>query len=323
MRRTHGIRWVAAAVMFLVLLAAHPAVWAQGYPSKPIEYVIPFNPGGESDITARIQEQALERILGVNVNVTYKPGAGGALAWSQLKNLRPDGYTIMGANLPHTVLQPLQRGDAGYTTEGIHWAYIFESTPNVLVVRPDSPFKTLADFIAFAKENPEVITLGGSGSWTANHLGVLELEKAAGIDLTYIPFTGSGAAVPAFLGGHVTGLMTYNTMAVQYPDQMRVLAVASERRLESLPGVPTFKELGYDYVEGAYRGVAVPPGTPREIVRKLEDAFAQVNADPEVRRKMDENGFIIEDMRSDEANAFARARIPLYRQILQDVGAIN
>ena len=116
-------------------------------------------------------------------------------------------------------------------------------------------------------------------------------NKAAGIQLTYIPFGGTGSAVPALLGGHVTALMSYSTMAVQHKDRFRALAIASEVRMEVLPDVPTFKELGYDVVEGAYRGVAAPPGTPDEIVKILADAFEKVMKDPEVKKKMDANAF--------------------------------
>ncbi len=203
------------AILGLVALVFGQVVAAASFPEKPVTYMICFDPGGESDITARLQQKYLEDVLKTKVVITYKVGGGGAVGWSELIRSKPDGYTIAGDNLPHTILQPMQRGDAGYTTEQLKRVYCFESTPCALVVKKDSPLKTLADFIAFAKKNPGAVTLGGSGSWTANHLGTIELEKAVEVKLTYIPFTGSGSATPALLGGHVTGLMTYTTTAAQ------------------------------------------------------------------------------------------------------------
>ncbi len=310
---------VPIVILGLVALVFGQVVAAAGFPEKPITYMICFDPGGESDITARLQQKYLEDVLKTKVVITYKVGGGGAVGWSELIRSKPDGYTIAGDNLPHTILQPMQRGDAGYTTEQLKRVYCFESTPCALVVKKDSPLKTLADFIAFAKKNPGAVTLGGSGSWTANHLGTIELEKAAGVKLTYIPFTGSGSATPALLGGHVTGLMTYTTMAAQQLDKFRILAVAAPKRSAVFPDAPTFRELGYDIVEGAYRGVSVPPNTPDDIVRILADAFDKVNRNPEFAKKMAELAFDLEFMGPEEYTKFIQTRKAYYVDLLKDM----
>jgi len=276
----------------LVVIIFSTAVFA-AYPDKPITYVICFNPGGESDITARIQQQPLEKVLGVPVVIVYKKGGGGAVGWSELMRTKPDGYTIYGTNLPHTIVQPMTRGKAGYETKKINNVYFFEFTPNILAVKKDSPIKTLKDFIEYAKTRPK-LSIGGSGQPSANSLGAERFAQVANLKLTYISFTGSGAAVPALLGGHVEALMTYTSMAARYPDKMRAIAIAAEKRAKALPDVPTFKELGYDYTEGAYRGVAVPPGTPKKVRDVLEKAFEKVNYDPVVIKKMEDLGFIME-----------------------------
>lgn len=310
---------VPVAILSLVALMFGQVVAAAGFPEKPITYMICFDPGGESDITARLQQKYLEDVLKAKVVITYKVGGGGAVGWSELIRSKPDGYTIAGDNLPHTILQPMQRGDAGYTTEQLKRVYCFESTPCALVVKKDSPFKTLDDFIAFAKKNPGAVTLGGSGSWTANHLGTIELEKAAGVKLTYIPFTGSGSATPALLGGHVTGLMTYTTMAAQQLDKFRILAVAAPKRSAVFPDAPTFQELGYDIVEGAYRGVSVPPNTPENIVKIIADAFEKVNKNPEFAKKMAELAFDLEFMGPAEYTKFIQTRKAYYTDLLKDM----
>ncbi len=307
------------AILGLVALVFGQVVAAASFPEKPVTYMICFDPGGESDITARLQQKYLEDGLKTKVVITYKVGGGGAVGWSELIRSKPDGYTIAGDNLPHTILQPMQRGDAGYTTEQLKRVYCFESTPCALVVKKDSPLKTLADFIAFAKKNPGAATLGSSGSWTANHLGAIELEKAVGVKLTYIPFTGSGSATPALLGGHVTGLMTYTTTAAQQLDKFRILAVAAPKRSAVFPGAPTFRELGYDIVEGAYRGVSVPPNTPDNIVKTLADAFEKVNRNPEFAKKMAELAFDLEFMGPAEYTKFIQTRKAYYIDLLKDM----
>lgn len=316
------------AVSFVVLVALLAVSWtgaavAAEYPNKPLTYIICFNPGGESDITARIQEQPLKKYFGNDVIITYKIGGGGSIGWSELIRSKPDGYTIAGHNLPHIILQPLERGKAGYNTLDLKNIYIFESTPDLLVVRQDSPFKTLKDLIEYAKKNPGVVTVGGSGSSTANDLGTTMLNKAAGIKLTYIPFGGTGSAVPALLGGHVTALMTYSTMGVQYAGKFRPLAIASEERMAVLKDVPTFKELGYNVVEGAYRGVAAPPGTPDAIVKKLAAVFDKVMRDPEVQKKMDQNGFKTEYMGPEASLALVKKKTVEYEAIMKELGRLK
>lgn len=294
------------------------------YPEKPINYIIPFNPGGESDITARAQQKPLEEALGVNVVIQYKVGGGGAVGWAELaNNTKPDGYTVAGFNLPHIILQPLMRDDAGYKTDQLTPIYLFQATPNILAVRKDSEIKTLDDFVKLAKSKPGSITIGGSGSYSANHLGALEFDQAAGIKTTYVPTSGSGDAVPQLLGGHLTALMTYTTMGITNSKDMRILAVASEKRVPALPDVPTFKELGYDYVEGAYRGIAAPPGLSEDKVKVLVEANAKVNKNPEYKKKLEDMGFELLDITPEEAKKLIAEKTEYYTQILKDLGLIK
>ena len=309
--------------LFTIVVGLPYPVFAEQYPSDPLNYVVCFNPGGESDITARIQEAPLKKYFPDGVIISYKTGGGGSLGWSELVGSKPDGYTIAGFNLPHIVLQPLTRGNAGYETKQLKPIYYFQSTPNILVVRKDSSFKTLKDLIDYAKDHPGVVTAGGSGSSSANELGVLLLNKAAGIKITYIPFTGSGAATPALLGGHVGALMTYTPMAVSYKDDFRPLAIMSEERMEVLPDVPTFKELGYDIVEGAYRGAAAPPGTPDDRIKYLAETFEKIMKQPDVLQKMKENGFKSEFMGPEASAMLIDKKIKEYTELLGELGMLK
>lgn len=317
-------RMIGVLLSVLVAAAFLPlSALAEKYPDDPLNYIVCFNPGGESDITARIQENPLKEFFPNGVVISYKIGGGGSVGWSELIGSKPDGYTIAGFNLPHIVLQPLIRGNAGYETLALKPVYYFQSTPNILVVRKDSPFKTLKDLIDYAKEHPGVVTAGGSGSSSANEMGVLLLNKAAGIKITYIPFTGSGAATPALLGGHVGALMTYSTMAVQYQDKFRPLAIMAEERMEVLADVPTFKELGYDIVEGAYRGAAVPPGTSDDRVKYLAESFEKVMKKPEVLQKMSENGFKSEFLGPEASASLISKKIDEYKVLLGELGMLK
>lgn len=306
---------------FLAVLAATlmiPAVALAEFPEKPVTYTIPFNPGGESDITARLQEPELEKDLGVAVNVTHKPGGGGAVAWGDFqRTAKPDGYSIVGVNIPHIIGQPLIRKDAGYETDGFKIIMWFHFTPNALVVSKDSPFKTLDEFIQFAKEKPFVATVGGSGTYSANHLETIRFMKEADIDLTYVPYTGTGPVIPALMGGHLKAAMTYTPVSVNYNDKFRTLAVAAEERVPAMPDVPTFRELGYDIVGGAFRGVAAPLGTPQPVVDRLAKAFTAANK--QISKKQVDLGFVMKYATGEEALKLVDQMRASYGGVLADI----
>lgn len=299
----------------IVLVALAGVAFAQ-FPQRTIDYVIAFNAGGESDITARLQQPHLEEILGVKFTITNRAGGGGAVAWSESqRSMRPDGYTVIGINLPHIATQPMERSDTGYQTENFAFITWFQFTPNALLVRNDSPFQTLDDLIEYARAHPGSVTIGGSGSNTANHIATLQLEQLAGIDLTYVPFTGTGPTVPALLGGHVSALMSYSPMAVLQGAQVRTLAMASAERLSFLPDAPTFVEQGIDIVSGAHRGVAAPPGTPPEIVEVLREAFEE--ATRRIAEEQEAMGFAIIYVSGEDALELVREVTEEYAAILE------
>ncbi|WP_208353777.1 tripartite tricarboxylate transporter substrate binding protein [Pseudaestuariivita rosea] len=296
-----------AAIAGLAVGFSSVAIADDSYPSKSITYVIPYNPGGESDVTARFQEQFWKDVTGQDVVIQYKPGAGGATAWSQLGGFDADGYTIMNVNFPHAILQPSMK-DVGYQTEDVIPAYVFHYTPDAIVVRADSPYQTLQDLIDFAKENPGALTFGGSGTNSANHLAAVRISEMAGIKTTYVPFSGSAPSMAAVLGGQIGAGMTYTTQGVKAGDQVRVLAIATEERVDIFPDVPTFKELGFDYVAGAYRGVTLPKDTPTEVREKLSDIIGQINAIPAFQQQMQENGYVLVDVPSSDMEAWIEER---------------
>jgi len=251
---------------------------------KDVTYIIPFNAGGESDVTARLQEPGFKELTGHGFVIQYKPGAGGAMAWSQLNSLPGDGYTIMGFNLPHLFLQPMT-GKVGYKTEDITIVSVFQLTPHALVVHADSPIKTLEDFIEEAKKAPGAITVAGTGTHSANQVAQVTFDKAVGIKTTYVPFTGTAATTAALLGKQVKAQWSFTTVGVEQKDKVRMLAVAMEERHPLFPDVPTFKELGYPDVEFyIWAGVFVPRGLPEPVLTKLRDGIREAMKAPEVQK---------------------------------------
>jgi len=292
------------------------------FPEKSVSYVIPFGPGGESDITARHQQSFFKDKFGQDLVISYKPGGGGAVGWSQLNGMKGDGYTIMGINLPHIVIKPRQK-DVGFKTEEITGVYMFHYTPDALVVNQDSPFQTLQDVIDYAKENPGKLTLSGSGKGTANHLAQIRFDGMAGIKTTYVAFKGTGKAVAALLGDQVKAEWGYTSVGAKHEGKVRLLAVAMEERHPKFPDVPTFKELGFDLVSGAYRGIAVPKSTPEDIRVKLSQMIGEINADPEFRKRMENDGMALLDVDYAGMDAFMDKMTAIYTQAARDAGVIE
>ena len=301
------------------LTAAVPLVMAAGYPDKAVNYIIPFGPGGESDVSARLQEPVFKKLTGQGLTIQYKPGAGGGAAWSQLNAMAGDGYTVMGTNLPHIVLQPLEKA-VGYQTDDITTVFWFHFTPDALLVPADSPSKTLKDFIEAAKKAPGATTLSGSGTNSANHLAQQQFDKLAGIKTTYVPFGGTGPSNAALLGKQVGGSWGYTTVQMQLGAQVRCLGVAMEQRHPKIPDCPTFKEQGFDLVGGAYRGVAVPKSTPPAVQKQLADLLAKVNADADFIKKMEDGGFALINVGPDKMAAFMADIRKRYEALAKEMG---
>lgn len=315
-------RFARTALATVTLAAAATMAGAAGYPEKSVNYIIPFGPGGESDISARLQEPTFKKLTGQGMAIQYKPGAGGAASWAQLNGMTADGYTVMGTNLPHIVLQPLQK-DVGYKTEDITTLYWFHFTPDALLVTADSPIKTLADFVAAAKKAPGATTLSGSGTNSANHLAQQQFDRMAGIKTTYVPFGGTGPSNTALLGKQVSGSWGYSTIQIQLGAQVRCLGVAMDKRHPKLPDCPTFKEQGYNLVGGAYRGVGVPKSTPADVQAKLADLLAKVNNDPEFVRKMEDGGFALMNIGPAQMPAFMAEIRSRYETLAKEMGIVK
>jgi putative tricarboxylic transport membrane protein len=311
---------IAAGLIGATALVAGIATGA--YPEKTINYIIAFGPGGESDVAARLQEPFFRKLTGHAVAIQYKAGAGGAAAWSQINSAPGDGYTIIGTNIPHIILQPLQM-EAGYQTKDITNVYWFHYTPDAIIVAADSPFKTLEDLVAAAKKAPATVTFSGSGSNSANHLAQQRFDRMAGIKTTYVPAKGTGESNTAILGKHVSAGFSYSTVGSLLGNQVRCIAVASEKRVPALPDCPTFKEKGYDLVGGAYRGIGVPKSTPPAIQQAVSDLIGKINREPEFVKAMEEKGFVMVNVGLAEMPAFMAKNQKEYEEIARSMGIVK
>ena len=301
-------------------LAFAPAALAQTCPEKNLVYYQAFPAGGESDLSARHQQLVLKRKCpAIETIIQYKPGAGGGLMWAQMNALPGDGFNIVGINLPHIVLQPFE-GLVQYKTEDVAPVYWFHYTPDALVVREASPIKTFQDFIKAAKDQPGKLTLGGSGLNSANHAAHERLNGEFAVKTTYIPFKGTGDMTIAVAGGHVDGAITYTAFAINNKGKMRALAVAMDKRHPLLPDTPTFKELGVDWVDGAFRGIGVPKSTPAATRKRLSDLWAALNDDPQMKELAAKSGFELVNVRVEQMDAFMRERTRVYTEVARRMG---
>jgi tripartite-type tricarboxylate transporter receptor subunit TctC len=310
------MKCIAAALALAATVVAH----AQPCPERNLMYWQPFPPGGESDLSARHQQIVLKKKCpAIDVVVQYKAGGGGAILWSSANTLPADGVNIYGINLPHVVLQPLE-GQVQYKTDDLVPVYWYHFTPDALVVPEASPFRTLADFLKAAQAQPGKYNLGGSALNSANHVAHERLDAAFKIKTTYVPYKGTADVANAVLGSQIDGALTYTVFAINNKGRVRALAVAMDRRHPLLPDVPTFKELGIDWVDGALRGIGVPKATPPEARKRLSDLFASLNADPEMKELAAKNGFELINVGVDGMDAFMRERAKVYTAVAKQMG---
>jgi tripartite-type tricarboxylate transporter receptor subunit TctC len=310
---------VASALFACAMLTATSAS-AQPCPDKNLLYWQAFPTGGESDISARHQQLVLKkRCPKIETVIQYKPGAGGGLMWAQMNGLPGDGYNVVGINLPHIVLQPFE-GQVQYKTEDITPTYWFHYTPDAIVVANDSPIKNFQDLVKMAKAQPGKLTLAGSGTNSANHAAHEKLNILAGVHTTYVPFKGTGDLTTAVIGQHVTGAMSYSAFAINTKIKVRAIAIALDKRHPLLPDVPTFKELGFNWIDGAYRGIGMPKSTPPDARKRMSDLWAFLNNDPEMKELAFNSGFELINIGVDKMDGFMKERTKAYTEVAKRLG---
>jgi tripartite-type tricarboxylate transporter receptor subunit TctC len=288
-----SIKPVAAALLSVSALTAY----AQSYPTKPITVIVAFSAGGNNDLRARQLGIPVGATLGQTIIVDNKPGASGNIGHDFVARAPGDGYTLgIGAMGPMTVNPALFPKMTFDPAKDLIPVVLIEKAPLVLVTRSDKPYKNIKDVVVAAKAKPKGLNVGNAGTGGAHHLSAELFEDAAGVEFTHIPYKGGGPAATALLGGEIDMMFeqTYAALPSIQAGKVRALAVTSDKRLPSLPDVPTMAELGYDQVKVSnWLGIVAPKGTPAPIVRQINEAYNKALAMPDMREKIAGPGNVV------------------------------
>ena len=315
------IAGLAIGAMGLVGAMATPAV--AEYPDRPILMMVSYGAGGATDFQARIVTMTAgnEDALGMPIAIINKPGAGGRVGWNWFATeAEADGYTLAAYNIPHFIAQSV-KGGVQYSRDSFEPIANWGADPAVFVVGKDSPFNSMADVVAYAKENPGKLTFSGAGLFVGHHIAALQIEKAAGVKMQYVPTKGGGAAaMKAVIAGDVLGGVNNLSDAFRAREagNVKILGVADLERNEFLPDVPTMKEQGLDVDNSSvnFRGVMVPKGTPQAVIDKLAATVPEMFKNARVAKRMKAGGSPMHIMTRDEVLAMWEAREKTLKDLL-------
>jgi len=294
--------------------------FAQAFPAKPIRYICPWPAGGSTDAVIRAFSESAAKILGQQVLVDNKPGAGGMLGANELVNAAPDGYTL--SQLPHGVFRiPHMQKTQFDTLKDFTWIACLTGYTFGLVVPADGPIKNIADLVAYAKTNPGKFNYGSTGTGTSPHLAVEEFAQRAGIQLNHVPFKGNADNMQAILGGHTMAASDATGWAPHVASgKLRLLATYGSKRTKRWPDVPTLDELGYKTVSDSPFGVCGPKGMNPAVTRTLHDAFKRTLDDPAVLAMLDKFDQSIIYMGTEDYTRFARETYATEKSTIERLG---
>ncbi len=316
------LRSLLLSAIGLSLALLSPAVAQQDYPTRPIRLVIPFPPGGSNDVVGRIFANHLGEKLGKNIIVDNRAGAGGVVGTEAVSKAAPDGYTLLVISIAHTVNPWLYKlaydPIKAFTPVGI-----MGSGPNVLVVHPDLPVKSVKDLIDLAKKQPGELQYASAGVGTFQHLGGELFKLEAGVNLLHVPFRGGGPAMTDVIGGH-TKIM-FSSLVQTTPHiksgRLRALGTGGAKRNPVLPDVPTIAEAGVPSYEAVnWWGILAPAGTPSAIVAKVHAALFAVQDLPEIQKQFDTEGASVVKMSSAEFGAFVEKEMKKWERVVKESG---
>lgn len=291
-RHRASVLGLLASLALFTSLASYNHAWPADYPTKPIEMVVPFGAGGAADIAARVLASAVEKTLGKPIAVINRTGGGGAIGYSAVKNARPDGYTLMWNST--ALLTLAHAGNIDFDYRAFEAVCLISTETPTLAVKKEAPWKDLRELVEHARKNPGKVRVGNSGFGSATHIAAEALEEIAGAPMTHVPF-GQGLAVSSLLGGKIEASVQLPAEIAGPLDagQVRLLAVSSGNRLAAFAAVPTMIEQQVPLVFEVWRGVGAPKGTPKEVLAKLEAAFAQAAKDKAFADAAQKFGFTI------------------------------
>ena len=313
------------ALLAAIAFVCATAVQAQTFPNRPITIVVPYPPGGLIDLVARVLQPYLQTELGVAVLAENHSGAGGNVGAEVVARAAPDGYTLLLAN-PSLAISPTLYRKLNYRPIE-DFAYIgrYGSVPNVLVVNPSLPAKTVQELIAYAKKNPGKLNYGSPGYGTSPQLSSELFKTMSGTFIVHIPFRGAGPATAALLGGEIE-MMIDNIppqMAQIKAGRVRALAVTSLKRVSLLPDVPTMDEIGLKgYEVVSWYGLVARAGTPREIVMRLNTALNRATRNPKLRETLESSGSTVVEGTPEDFLNFVKAETAKFAPVIKRAGVV-
>jgi tripartite-type tricarboxylate transporter receptor subunit TctC len=320
---------VAAAALGASLLPLAGPAWAQaGYPSRPVTMIVPFPPGGVADTVARPVADALGRALGQPVTVENRAGGGGGVGISAAARTAPDGYTVLLSLSSISILPEADKilgRRPQFTLDQFIPIARFTADPTVLMVRAESPWQTLEDFLRDMRANPGKFNYGSSGNYGTMHVPMEMLKAAAQFQITHVPYTGAGPAIAALLGGQVDAIASGPSSIAAHvrAGRLRPLAHWGDKPLQALPDVPALNDKGLPVQFAQWSALFVPAGTPAPVVQRLREAARRAAADPAVVETINRAGSPIEYQDAPEFEAYWKADAAVMTQAVQAIGKVD
>lgn len=306
-------------LLALLVVAFVPVmVVSADFPTKPVTIIVPWSAGGATDVLFRAIATVFPKYAnGQPLVINNVPGAGAVTGTMEFLNAKPDGYTLLSLATP--IITKIHWSEVKFTVDDFVPVINIVNDPSYILVRADSPYKTLSDLIEAARKDPETITMGNGGAGGGNHLVAVAFEDFVGVKFVHVPYNGGGPAVTALVGGHVDCVMAAAPEGVTnvQSGQLRVLAVMGPTRLSVFPDAPTALEQGYDFRLGMWRGVAVQRGTPLETIKALHDIFKKCMDDPEFISKAKELGSVLFYMDSATFQNFVRQQNQFWENLMK------
>ena len=294
-------------------LAAPALALAQGFPNRPITVLVPNPPGGGTDFAARLFQDTLSRLLGVQVVVDNRPGGNGNIAILATVRAAPDGHTLLMQYSGYHAGNPALMHDIGWDPlRDLAAVGLADSAPHGIFVAPELPVNTLAEFIAYAKARPGQVNYASSGNGSIQHIGAARFAQAIGAEMVHVPYRGAGPAMQDVVAGRVQLFVTTPSSAISLVQggKLKALAIASRNRISALPDVPTTAEAGMPgFTVDAWFAFFAPAGTPAPVLERLNAAMRQAAADPDVMRRAEQGGVLLQPLTVTEMDALGRREV--------------
>ena len=313
------------ALAALLLAAAPFAALAQAWPERPVKIIVPFGPGGFTDVAARILQKELSATLGQSIIIENKPGAGSTIGTAEVANAKPDGYTLAMISTTHVISPHLYKQMPYDPIKGFTPVMKLAEGPYVLVVHPSLSAKNVAELVALAKAQPGAIDYASSGNGSAQHLVGALFNSAAGVKLNHVPYKGSNQAMNDVIAGNVkvSFVGVPNALPNLANGKLRALGVSTSKRYAELPDVPTIAEAGVPgYDATVWLGLLAPAGTPREVIQRMNAEIGKVLSTPEAKKLMASAGVDVSLAGSDEFGKLLANELERWGKVVKETGAV-